>query len=218
MKNLFISALLISTLLSCSDATNESKTNTVEPEAIAPAHHSNSSAARTYAPGYQTQLAYITDDGVGITTFEVENDIQAKIEDPTISWTTFDAMYTSSLGSSVKQDLGYIILGQKNLIGIVNNDVSNTANVITLKKWVDRLITEKYYGYTLLNSALRAIKPVDGAYATSRAGMISTYAVNDTFHQNTISGGITPTGWLTQAKMNLIVDNYSKLSQIQALQ
>lgn len=108
-------------------------------------------------------------------------------DDSKIDWTYFDKQYNEGLSNPKKQDMAYIILCKKDLIGQVNKHPDDAALVAGLKKYVDVMIKTEYIGYTALYYALQTLKPIDEAYAKERAATILKYAKNDTFHTDYIN-------------------------------
>ncbi|AWH85949.1 hypothetical protein HYN59_12895 [Flavobacterium album] len=90
--------------------------------------------SRAASPAYLSQIPFVIgSDTPPDGAFISQNDLYKKVEDPTVKWTYFDNLYSSSLQNSIKQDLSYIILCKKDLIGLVNDDPTNATLIAALK-------------------------------------------------------------------------------------
>ncbi|MCO6146564.1 hypothetical protein [Flavobacterium sp. NRK1] len=130
-------------------------------------------------------------------------------------WHHFDKLYNDSLSNPTKQDIGYIILCKKDLIGQVNKQPDNAELVAALKKYVDVLTRTEYMGYTSLYYALQTLKPIDEAYVKEKSAVILKYAKKDTFHPMMIND---KENMNTDKKTyNKCVENFKYISRIATL-
>ncbi len=139
----------------------------------------------------QMPFVVIVDSDV-YTDFEDVNDLQTKIEDPSVSWTAFDALYSSSLPDDVKQNLIYIILAKKDFIGYVKQD-PKASNIAKLEGYITALVDTKYIGFTVLYESLKALQQVSAnhnTYITQKVDDIELYATDAIFHQDMLDQGV----------------------------
>lgn len=108
-------------------------------------------------------------------------------EDSKTDWLYFDKQYNDGLSNPKKQEIAYIILCKKDLIGQVNKNPDNKVLVAALKKYTNILVETNYIGYTSLYYALQTLKPIDEVFVKEKAEAILTYAKNDTFHTDIIN-------------------------------
>lgn len=137
---------------------------------------------------YMNQMSLVTsteDDRESDTSEDITNIELA--EDSKIDWTYFDKQYNERLSNPKKQDIAYIILCKKDLIGLVNKNPDNAELVAALKKYTDILVKTEYIGYTSLYYSLQTLKPIDEAYVKEKAAAILKYAKHDTTHADFIN-------------------------------
>lgn len=210
LKNLLVAVAFLATsaaiIVACSDSSDgtEETTNNVQFNAKS-------------TPAYMNQMPFVMGgDSETDGHFDLDNNLMISMENPSVSWTYFDNLYNSSLKTSVKQRLSYIILVKKDLIGLVDANPSNTTLVTALKKHVDNLVGSSYIGYTSLYYALDALNRVSGqtSYVDAKAAQIVSYAANDPFHPDMIQAGPTEIG---QDLHDKLVANYAYVTQISAL-
>lgn len=137
---------------------------------------------------YMSQMSLVTSTKKDRETDTTENLSYIELaEDSKIDWTYFDKQYNEGLSNPKKQDIAYIILCKKDLIGQVNKNPDNAELVSALKKYTDVLVQTEYIGYTSLYYALQTLKPVDAAFTKEKAAEILKYAKNDTTHADFIN-------------------------------
>ncbi|MHA3788661.1 hypothetical protein ACX0HA_10655 [Flavobacterium hauense] len=137
---------------------------------------------------YMNQMSLVTsteDDRKKDTTVTISNIESA--DDSKIDWTFFDKQYNEDLSNPEKQEIAYIILCKKDLIGKVNKNPDNAELVAALKKYTDVLVKTEYIGYTSLYYALKTLKPIDEVYTKEKAAAILKYAKHDTTHTDFIN-------------------------------
>lgn len=103
LRNLFLVVSLVATssaiVIACSDNDNSDKNDQL------------SLKSREASPAYLSQIPFVIgSDTPADGAFVSQNDLYKKVEDPTVKWTYFDNLYSSSLQNSIKQDLSYIIM------------------------------------------------------------------------------------------------------------
>lgn len=152
----------------------------------------------------------------GITELEIQNNFITHIPDTKTDWTYFDKLYSENLNKAEKQYLGYIILNDKDLIGLAKQDTKNKTNVEALKKYVEILVTQKYSGYTVLYYALDVLKDVDSEFVKANASKIKEYAKNDTFSLDTIKDTELRNNPDKPSYVDKMVANYSYVEKIEA--
>lgn len=207
IKHLFISAALIATLsvvvIACSENTepvsNESNKNI-------------SFNTKNVNPAYLTQIPFVVGgDTESDMDFLSDNEVYQKMEDSAVDWTYFDNLNNSSLSTSLRQELSYIVLCKKDLIGLVNKNPNNTTLKEALRRNVDNLIETKYIGYTSLYSGLETLRSI-GDNVGDRATEILQYAADDQFHLEMIGAGPEEVG--SKDLYDKFVDNYSYMQKI----
>lgn len=168
---------------------------------------------------YLKQMSFITGgDSDADFDFLLEHEVTQKSDDLSVDWTYFDNLYSGSLQNSIKQDLSYIVLCKKDLIGLVKKHPSDASLITALKKHVDNLVETKYLGYTSLYCALEILDLIgdEDDFVKAKATAIVQYASNDPFHPYMIEGGVSGVG--SQELYDKFVDNYSYVSKIETLQ
>jgi hypothetical protein len=137
---------------------------------------------------YMNQMSLVTSTKEDRETDTKENLGYIELaEDSKIDWTYFDKQYNESLSKPKKQDIAYIILCKKDLIGLVNKNPDNAELVAALKKYTDILVKAEYIGYTSLYYSLQTLKPIDEAFVKEKAAAILKYAKHDTTHADFIN-------------------------------
>lgn len=132
--------------------------------------------------GYQGQLSYITASSeTEIAEFNAEHEIAQKVKDTAVTWEYFDSLYKDELSNGERQNVGVLILLNKDLIGLAREDPDNVRYKRALKKYIDILVDTEYFGYCLLYSALEQYG--DSAYAKLKASEIIAYSYRETFHE-----------------------------------
>lgn len=167
---------------------------------------------------YTEQMPFVVMvDSDVYTDFEDVNDLQTKIEDPSVSWTAFDALYSSSLPDDVKQNLIYIILAKKDFIGYVKQD-PKASNIAKLEGYITALVDTKYIGFTVLYESLKALQQVSAnhnTYITQKVDDIELYATDAIFHQDMLDQGVG--GGLDQLTYDKIESDLANLANIGSL-
>lgn len=166
---------------------------------------------------YMNQFMYLeVTDADAQAQFDMENEIIANQSDATVDWTYFDKLYTTSLSSSVQVELAYSILSKKDLVSLVYDNPNDQTYVSALKKYVNVLTANGYLGYTLIYSALDALKAAkEDTFVASQAAIIKTYGANDTWHTGVIAGGYQTMG--TQDAYDKVVSDFTYLEKIGSL-
>ncbi|OYQ32140.1 hypothetical protein CHU92_14810 [Flavobacterium cyanobacteriorum] len=203
-----IASLLIA--FGCAD--NSSHVGTDTESTIKP------STKRVASINYTEQIPFVTvNDIEAFGDFEEANSIQAKIDDPSVTWETFDALYSNSLASDVKQNLLYLILVKKDFIGYVKQ-YPTSKNIEKLKKYITDLVAEKYIGFTVLYESLKALQQVSSSHSkfvSQKADQIEMYATEAVFHQDMLNQGID--GGISQVTYDKIQSDLANLRNIGSL-
>jgi hypothetical protein len=165
---------------------------------------------------YMNQMPLVTstkNDRVSDTTEDISYIEYA--DDSKIDWTYFDKQFNEGLSNPKKQQIAFIILCKKDLIGQVNKQPDNAELVTALKKYTDVLVKAEYIGYTSLYYALQTLKPIDAAYAKEKAAAILKYAKKDTFHTDYINDKENMD--IDKKQYDKFVENFKYVSRIAAL-
>jgi len=204
-----VSSITLSAIIfACSDNSNQSYEK-----------HQFDTKSLNASPDYLNQMSFISGgDTQEDMDFILDNHLYEKMEDSNIDWTYFDDLYDSSLQNSLKQELSYLILCKKDLIGLVNNNPDNNTLVNVLKKHVDNLVETEYSGYTALYYALDALKSTgkETVYIQNQAAEIVQYSTNDPFRPDMMDPG--PIGSDVRDIYDKFVDNFDYVSKIATLQ
>ncbi|MFP9117830.1 hypothetical protein ACLI08_08585 [Flavobacterium sp. RNTU_13] len=171
----------------------------------------------TQSKEYKTQLMYLSvdnDDDLGI--FDLEYNLIEKQDDANVSWKYFDQLYNNSLRASAKQQLAYIILVKKDLIGMVKDNPQDAEKVAALKKYVHILCKGEYTGFTTLYFALDALKAAgETDFVNQVAAKVYAYGKNEGWHKGVIEGGVETIG--SQASYDKVVSDFTFVDKIKSL-
>jgi|GEM_PF-5727656 len=171
----------------------------------------------TQSKEYKTQLMYLSvdnDDDLGI--FDLEYNLIEKQDDANVSWKYFDQLYNASLRASAKQQLAYIILVKKDLIGMVKDNPQDAEKVAALKKYAHILCKGQYTGFTTLYFALDALKAAgETDFVNQVAAKVYAYGKNEGWHKGVIEGGVETIG--SQASYDKVVSDFTFVDKIKSL-
>ncbi|MEL1246118.1 hypothetical protein AAEO56_17725 [Flavobacterium sp. DGU11] len=171
MKQILFFLLSLLFFTSCQKAVESEDSNDVD---------ARFSQLRTnYAKLYIDEPPYAADtDALTGPEADLEYSLDDSLMHSDAPWTYYDSKYSDTLHYGIQQHIAWIILSQKDLIGLAGSNPSNATYQAVLKKYIDNLVKNKYSGYCLLYSALE--KVTDTAYQKEKAKAILAYGKNDT--------------------------------------
>ena len=215
MKKFILSAIIATSILSsCSkeDITTNEKID--DKSAFKSSILTKNSSSKITGKEYTQQLLYL-DPHTDFMTFNVENDLGHKMNDPKIDWKTLNALYNSDLSTASKQYLIYILFAKKDLLGIQNTTpTQEQSNLIA--DYTKELVNTKYFGYCLLYNALETLNN-DSQYSSQLVKDLSKQIVDDSkdevFHSNFLK---RPQGRDTY--LQKVQEDYAYLDKIKGLQ
>lgn len=212
MKKIIRTVVIASLLIAFGCAENSNEVNTSTESGI------SLSTKRLNSIDYTEQMPFVVMIDKDIyDDFEDVNDLQSKIDDTSVTWTTFDALYSSSLPDDVRQNLAFIILAKKDFIGYVKQNPTST-NVGKLQKYITDLVDTEYIGFTVLYESLKALQQVSvnhNTYIAQKVDAIELYATDAVFHQDMLDQGVG--GGIDQLTYDKIESDLANLANIGSL-
>lgn len=179
MRQIIFILIPLLAIVSCGKQEYQDKnTKAISPKTGIPNH---TSSYTIDSLSYKGQLPYLssvsTAEDSGKEMFD--SDMTVMLKDSSKDWEDFDQLYSTSLSVEQKQRLGYLILSQKDLIGLLHNDPTNSTLQDAVKKYVEILVDTDYIGYCVLYYALIEIN--DSPFVESMAEEITRYGADDPF-------------------------------------
>lgn len=162
--------------------------------------------------GYSGQLPYIVSNDAGeVSEFNTQYELAEKVRDSTVTWEYFDSLYSEELTTGQKQNIGVFVLRTKNLIGLARDDPRNATYQTAIRKYVDVLVSTKYFGYSLLYAALEQCQ--DTGYKKRKAIEVVNYSIGESFHQTFLNNPELPDDWRQQK----VEEDLTYLSKLRSL-
>ncbi|WP_396151410.1 hypothetical protein [Flavobacterium sp.] len=166
---------------------------------------------------YKGQLPYLNSEAEVNVKSEIFQKVEKMLVNINYSWEDFDKLYKDELTAAEKQNLAYIILSQKDLIGLLKSNQESEVYNKKVKQYVNDLVESKYLGYCLLFNALEALKSNDPKFVKENANLILNYSINDDFHNDIINNDEMIKNPQTSKYYYKIKENYSFLERIKNL-
>lgn len=201
-------------LLSCNEDKSISEINN---EDLSKKINSHKSFYKTNEIDYKGQLPYLNSESSDIIKSDLYTEIESKISNDKYSWEYFDNLYNNEMTLAEKQKLAYIVLSQKDLIGLLKNNTKNQVFHDKVKKHINILVESEYIGYCLLYNALESVKTKDIDFVKKSAKLIENYSYNDDFHSDIIANVEMAKDPHVSKYFHKIKENYSYLDKIKDL-
>lgn len=206
MKTIKFLAVIATTFIVGCESNNE-KTETTLPNIQT---ETTKSFQNKELPNYKGQLPYLSLKNEADESSEIaaKLKLEEKVNNPEYDWKYFNNLYNESLSVTEKQNLSFIILSTKDLIGLAQRDPKNTELKNAIKQNVTTLTNTKYIGYCLLYNAIEAAN--DENFKKEQFSIIVDYAKNENFHEfNLKNKALENTPFYAKIK-----ENYSYLETI----
>lgn len=132
---------------------------------------------------YKGQLPYLSLKNEADESSEIaaKLDLEEKINNPEYDWKYFNNLHSEKLSITEKQNLAFIILSTKDLIGLAQNNPENSEFKNAIKQNVATLTETEYIGYCVLYNAIEATN--DNDFKKAQFSKIIDYAKADNFHE-----------------------------------
>lgn len=187
MKKSIFTLIIATFILSCS----KNETNTLANATQRSGINTDYKKMAPYAEG--------TDEltGIELETLQVVDDSLINTQ---AGWQFYDSKFSGTAHPGLQQYIGYVVLSQKDIIGLAASHPADTTYQALLVKYVNALAETKYIGYCTLYHALKYTN--DPLYRKTKAVEILEYAEDDSFQDDANSNAGAPEDILTGVNKN----------------
>ncbi|WP_396192490.1 hypothetical protein [Flavobacterium sp.] len=214
MKNLLL-LLILTSLCSCEKKENINEINDKADSKKTQSHKSFTDFSKL---DYRGQLPYLSGDSENNSNkLALEYNFNSKIIDKKITWEYFDAIYNDDLSIPEKQNLAYVILSLKDLLGLYDNNKNNSNLENKIIKYSKILVETKYIGYCLLFNCLKTIQQKNPKLVNELSNKIITYSASEDFHTSVINDTVLASNSSSSKYYYKIKENYTFLEKIKFL-
>lgn len=190
MKKTITPFCLLLMLIACNKTTNDEK---------------KASAKKSFflneSDGYRNQLPlFATASTTASLNMAFQKNFDAKLHDKTVTYETFEQLYTPDLTLAEKQYLAFIILAKKDFIGHVRQHPTAKADIQKMKAYITLLVENKYIGYCVLYNALQSLPATEKDFVHQQYRQIALYADKDTITPSILEAASSSTPATAQQK------------------